>query len=451
MANKQVNELTELLSLSISGTNLIPVYDTNESGSEKLKKFELRNINQTIYENTTIYVSTSGSDTTGIGTSASPFATPNGALDWLKNKSINSDVAVTITIKDGHYTGLSVIAPSHKDGNKIFITGENYYDISMTSVQSSSGSTGAWSIVINVSDVSNIVTGDYVLITRSANGTYPHLIEGCWEVTNVDSGNTRITITNTTNYSSAPSGAVTADIRVIKTVLSFTSDGIYIDRNASINIGNVVLVGSGSGYGIFCSGSSNCSFKELTHPIGISNFNYNIYNQNHSYIAIPEYSAISNAATDGIVCIQHSDILCNRLSCTGNTRYGCNCTRSSQVNSDYSIFIGNNTGIFASDLGSVSANYAISRFNTDVSIYAIHNSSINSYGAILSHGTTGVASVRFSSVFVENGTVTNFTGTGIYAAAYAYTYSGSASLSGNVTDYSPSANTQGNEYAYNDN
>jgi len=42
MANKQINELSELT--TASGTDLLVVYDLNEAGSEKTKKIEISNL-----------------------------------------------------------------------------------------------------------------------------------------------------------------------------------------------------------------------------------------------------------------------------------------------------------------------------------------------------------------------------------------------------------------------
>jgi hypothetical protein len=67
----------------------------------KLAKTHL--FNQTIYNDLTLNVATTGSDTTGDGTSQKPFASLVGALAWLKNKTINTDVSVTIQLADGTY------------------------------------------------------------------------------------------------------------------------------------------------------------------------------------------------------------------------------------------------------------------------------------------------------------------------------------------------------------
>lgn len=77
--------------------------------------------NQTIYNNLTLNVTTTGSDTTGDGTSQKPFATVNGALSWLKNKTVNTDVDVTIQLADGTYNNWNRIV--HKITPNVVIRG----------------------------------------------------------------------------------------------------------------------------------------------------------------------------------------------------------------------------------------------------------------------------------------------------------------------------------------
>lgn len=73
----------------------------------KLTKTHL--FNQTIYNDLTLNVATTGSDTTGTGTSQKPFASINGALGWCRNKTINDDVGITISVADGTYTSQQFI------------------------------------------------------------------------------------------------------------------------------------------------------------------------------------------------------------------------------------------------------------------------------------------------------------------------------------------------------
>ena len=240
-----------------------------------------------IATDTTFYVTTTGSDTAGDGTSGNPWATVNRALEYLSNFWISPEADVTIQVADGHYTGLSSIVPNHPCGAQITITGENTHAKSMTSVESSSGAAGAWAVILNLDSVADIIVGDYVNISGAANGTKPTFITGCHEVTNVDAVNTRITVTSIHAHATPPSGAVTADVVVLKAVLDFGANtGISISNGNVINVsslcilttsigiavdGGSVLNGSGLGaaggtFGILVQNSggasiSNCIFS----------------------------------------------------------------------------------------------------------------------------------------------------------------------------------------------
>jgi hypothetical protein len=91
---------------------------SNATGNIRIYKLAKTHLfNQTIYNNTTLNVATTGSDTTGDGTLQKPFATINGALDWLKNKTINTDANVIIQVADGTYNNQSRINFTHPSKN----------------------------------------------------------------------------------------------------------------------------------------------------------------------------------------------------------------------------------------------------------------------------------------------------------------------------------------------
>jgi hypothetical protein len=97
----------ESLTLTSQGANI-----TGKIRVYKLAKTHL--FNQTIYNDTTLNVATTGSDTTGTGSSQKPFASINGAVDWLKNKTLNDDVTVTIQLADGTYNNLENVIIRNK-------------------------------------------------------------------------------------------------------------------------------------------------------------------------------------------------------------------------------------------------------------------------------------------------------------------------------------------------
>ncbi len=118
----------------------------------------------------------------------------------------------------------------------------------LTGIASSTGSPGAWSIVLNVSSTAGIGTGMYAAISGASGGTNPSYIEGVWLITNAGTGT--ITIASTHSAAAAPSGAVVASVGVLSTILKFTGcDGLQVwDGASAINVGNVVFVGDGSAH-----------------------------------------------------------------------------------------------------------------------------------------------------------------------------------------------------------
>lgn len=88
----------------------------------------------------------------------------------------------------------------------------------ITSVQSSSGSSGAWSIILNVTSVGTVAVNEYLaVIDTPTGGTNPEYLLGCHQITDVDSGNSRITISSVNQTATAPSGAVTTTAAVLQT------------------------------------------------------------------------------------------------------------------------------------------------------------------------------------------------------------------------------------------
>jgi hypothetical protein len=77
-----------------------------------------------ISSNLTLYVATTGNDTTGDGlTSGTAWATPHKAMAWLRDRTIGNGVTVTVTVADGDYTFTETLNLNHPQGVQIFING----------------------------------------------------------------------------------------------------------------------------------------------------------------------------------------------------------------------------------------------------------------------------------------------------------------------------------------
>ena len=126
-----------------------------------------------ISANTTIYVATTGSDSTGDGTSSAPYATIAKALSSIAGKSIDSGVTVTIQVADGTYTVSSEITIDHPDANKIQILGNTSAE---TTVAISAIDTTAKTITVAGDYTATLKAGHVVTIVGSSttglNGGY---------------------------------------------------------------------------------------------------------------------------------------------------------------------------------------------------------------------------------------------------------------------------------------
>lgn len=204
-----------------------------------------------ITEDTTIYVSTTGNDSTGDGTSGSPFASPHKALESIGESLISANATVTIQLADGHYSFTETITPTHPNGDRIEIVGEHAYSVSLSSISSSSGSAGNYSVILNVSDISNIAVNDWIILLNASGGTNPTYLNGFHKVTNVDSGNSRLTV-STTHNNGVPSGTVTGTITVIKSIvedkISIFQKTIALKHIGIVNTTEAALVAKNMAY-----------------------------------------------------------------------------------------------------------------------------------------------------------------------------------------------------------
>jgi hypothetical protein len=296
-----------------------------------------------ISSDVTYYVSTSGNDTTGNGSVGTPWATIAKALEYLGPFAISSAATVTIQLADGIYTPATPYLLNHKFGQRINITGTNTHTKTVSSIQSVSGSAGAWSIVLNMNNVTSVSSGDYIIIRDCSGGTNPSYLVGCHKITNVDSGNSRITITSAHKNATNPSGAVTTtNSVVIKTIISSTQGAF----ECSVPWGYLTkIVCEGPGvttyYGIVCTSA----VLELKTPFAVSNYVVGISSDSSRVSA--NYLVASGCAY-GILATNNSTLLVSYALATGCS-YGIASGQCSYIISQISWATGCTTGVFCTD------------------------------------------------------------------------------------------------------
>lgn len=315
------------------------------------------------------------------------FSSINDFVTDFQNVFIKPGSVIDIDISDlsGEFSeGLD--SANFKTPQQMSVNGVTTY-IGIISVESSSGIAGDYSIILNVSSITNLAINQVVGISSQAvsGGTNPQHLFGAHKITNVDTENTRITI-NSKNKN-VPSGAVTGTVAVFRTVLlkstmsneSFeTLTSVAIDAN-----------GDEYGLGIFC--------KTHLYNIAIINAVKGIYIGNTGVLNLD--NVIISGCDVGIDNLGILEVFENTITA---------CDIAITQSSGYSNII---------------------------------DSCIHSCEA-------GLQITENSTNLISGTTITDTTGIAIHASRYAYVKATGLTLSGNGTDYSPALNTQGNKFGY---
>jgi len=311
------------------------------------------NLQKMITVNTTITVGASGCD----------YTTLQAALDYLATYAISPTVFVTININGEVFNSTTNITHTHPDGNRIKIQGV-YYTKTLSSIQSSSGSTGNWSIILNLADVTNIATSDYVIIQDPTGGTNPTYLMGCHAVTNVDTGNNRITVNSLSKQTSAPSGSVTtAALVVVKTVLAFITtnglSGIAISAPFS-TLSGIIFKGKDTTNQISSGLFSGTRVSGSVSRCGFVNSQYGAIFENGANVTVSTAGISGNTSALGGIAVKHGSYLYLL----------------------FSAVTGNNTGLYAANRGGITLYQATPNGNTTNASPAVDAAVGNNNGSI---------------------------------------------------------------------
>lgn len=175
-----------------------------------------------------------GTKSTDYTVNSQDFASLSAALEHLQNFSYVDGAKPILQLTAGSHTFLS---SRQLDG--ITLKGVTL-DLTMASVQSTSGTAGAWTVVINVTEsVAGVAVGDYLGLGGLTGGVHPLLLSGAFPVTAVDTVNKRLTFVLNSKYTAAaPSGAITGTFTVFKTKLNLPifNHTLYLDGVAAISL-----------------------------------------------------------------------------------------------------------------------------------------------------------------------------------------------------------------------
>jgi hypothetical protein len=415
-----------------------------------------------IDSNTSIYISTTGNDTTGDGTTGNPYATIEKALELIAEYRILDGVTVTIVFKDGTYSITDDVTINRLDGGNIHIIGENTHVLSMTDVVSYSGTTGNYSVVLQLVDASDCAVGDFLMIPKGiTGGTNVRRLSGVWRITNVDSVNERVTVYVTTLGTS--SGPDTTSVKLIKSVLSFAAGkGLIVDQRSAIGLlDDIVIRGAGSGSGVSVKGGAILTCSD---GFGVSGFANGIYIYPFGNMTAPGMMSCNN--TNGVYMVSGLFSAVGGVF-SGNTSNGVFFTVLSNVTLTSSYFVGNLAGINGITGGGVNFASAFIYDNTNYGVLLDGNVSGNGQASDIQYNGTGahvtnasfcvlpqatlnnntdsgIKSLYNSTVNSYQATIQGNTNYGIYAFTHGVVSSYSMTIGSNGTDCSPTLNVEGN-------
>lgn len=331
-----------------------------------------------------LYISVSGSDTTGDGSLENPYATFSGPVNYFRTMQIAPATYIYINFLDGVHTlnSLSINTTHLPYHDRMYIYGTTVLLRNITSVQSSSGSAGGYSVIYNLDDVSNMNVGEYVLVNDNATGgTNPKYACGVHEITNVDAVNSRITVLST-HRKGSPSGAVTATIEVFKTIINqySTSNGISAQFGKHLKIGGFVLVGGTSGTGIVSADGGSIVRDSSSFPVGISGFATGAYAARNGFLDISQCGA-SGANGYGVYVQETATMRGSNLVVSGSNSHGIVSLYSGQFQGNNSVSTGHNgIGYYAIYTSYIHVSPSHSTGNVGVGWYANYNSVIRRTG-----------------------------------------------------------------------
>jgi len=405
-------------------TRLIPV--SNNSGTNSDKAISL-------FENYTLILrvdTINGLDNGGAD--GTPFKTLDKALEYLNGIQAGFGGNISIALSEGEHiiTNPVRIKNLHKQGITI---GSNVATIETTisSVQSSSGTTGSYSIVLNLASVTGLSVNDYSVITRCINGTGSKMLEGCWKIINVDTENNRVTILSTQRYGAAPSGSITGVFKSPRSIIKAVDTDAFIVENSSVYFSSIIIIGNSSNETGIALDRHSVQYSTAT--LGVSGFKYGIVVKNNSVLRDNSDWAVSGCSSDGIRLESRSTGIISTVSSTGNNGSG--------------IFVDNHSFLQTGN----AAGYTSFSGNGVDGVTLLGSSTVaNKYARCFSNARHGIYLVMSKGQFgLSTGGINDNGGWGIRAEDFSMAYPSTGTFSGNALgDRSPATGTVGNNGAY---
>jgi len=213
-----------------------------------------------ITSNLTLNVATTGNDTTGLGTVAAPWATPQRAMEYLSAYAIKQGVTVTVSVADGTYTFTTPLVLNHPNGSQIFINGGTTSGVRPTTSLTGGNAVGNTAPTLAANDA---LLNAYYNTKWQFNGCHGLVCDSGGNVT-VNTvlirGNAAASFTGVLagNYNSTTGYASSGGINLGATVAvnNFGYCGVLVNQGGSILASDVTVTNSGNtNFGVVDGGS----------------------------------------------------------------------------------------------------------------------------------------------------------------------------------------------------
>ena len=205
------------------------------------------------------------------------FTSLADVVKYLDSFDVDGKSLIIVTIKAGHYSLSDYLLISQHIYFNVFFNGEAINGLTVSSIDATSGSAGAWLHTLNINSAADILVGDWLLVSATAGGVNPTFLAGAAKVTAVNLALNKVTIESKHPNATPASGAVSGNLVVLKTVLNFPAgkNGIQVWNGATLGqVNNLMVVGAGGAQGI--SVQDNGRLLVGAGHLGVSGFNTNI-------------------------------------------------------------------------------------------------------------------------------------------------------------------------------
>ena len=428
-----------------------------------------------ISEDRTLYIDPAGDDTTGDGSSSSPWETLEKVFSYLSEYRIVNGAIVTVSVGAGTYTSVPGVSIRHLDASKIEIIGSSAASAAHAIAGADSG---AKTIEVSGDETATFAAGSVVSIMGSTDNDSTYTVDSVAHA----AGTTTVTLDQAPQSSTADgtlrshpasmthifemaadeelevygtalaelsgicivgdSGSPARGLAVVQGARVVASEGLVI-RGCTTGIevafdaalvATLPVVHGCSGTGIYCHDLSACTLNDGA---------LSCHNGARGFYA--------NTSSPFVIGYDGAGGTMTRPVGSNNTAAGFYAVAGSYMNANYAQAINNGAqGIYVQYGSFFSGNTPAVLNNTSHGIYVIQDSGAQVADiGVADNGGTGIYAKHRGTVVCPNGTSDDNGAYGVLADEGSHVDFSSGSATGNTTAAtSPATNTVGNANSY---